>query len=289
MTPALDFSDLLRAGRRARGRSQLDLSLEAGISARHLSFLETGRSRPSRNMVLLLAAVLDVPLRERNRWLHAAGYAPAFRESALEGPELDQIQDRLAFVLERMNPYPTVLLDRHWNVLRQNEAALAVLPLFLAEPEAVAFPINLMRVLFQSSGARPFVQDWPDLAGAMIQRLHREATLAPGDEAVRRLLEDCLAEGEVPAAWRTPDPSRLLDPVVPVHLARGDVRLRLFTSITTLGTPFDVTLDDVRIETFFPVDDASDEVLRRLVTDATGPGAGLHPTENRNSALVRRG
>lgn len=259
------FGELLRYWRKARRVSQLDLSLDAGVSTRHLSFLETGRSHPSREMVLLLGEVLDVPLRDRNRLLEAAGFASHYRDGGADGAALASVRKSLRAVLGRLGPYPATLVDRHWNVLEQNEAAGAVLLHFLAEPAALELPLNGMRLLFRPEGARPFLLNWAEVASAMIQRLHREAAAAPNDDVTRALLDECLASAAIPRGWRLPDGDRSPDVVVPLALKRGDLELRLFTTLTTVGTPLDASLAELRLETFLPVDDGSDATLRRLV------------------------
>jgi len=248
----------MRYWRGARKWSQLDLAAEAEISSRHLSFLETGRAQPSRDMVLRLAEVLDVPLRERNPLLAAAGFAPMYRETDLGSPQLAAVRKSIEFLLERHNPYPAVLVDRHWNLRLQNRAATMALGMFA---DVVTPPINVMRELF--AGMRPFVANWDEIAPVMLQRVHREA-LANGDPGSRALLDAILAMDGIPAEWRVPDLDHEPPVIVPLCLRRGDLELKLFSTVTTLGTPLDITLQELRLETFFPADDATDQKLRAL-------------------------
>jgi transcriptional regulator with XRE-family HTH domain len=253
--PAHAFGSLLRHWRSSRKVSQLALALDAGVSQRHLSCVETGRAQPSREMVLLLAEALDVPLRERNALLRAAGYADVYAESQLDSPALQGARRAIAFVLERHEPHPAFLLDMHWNVLSANSAAGRLMPRFLVGPPRQ--PLNVMRMLFDG---REVVENFDEVAAAMIQRLHREALGTPEHSPARKLL----AELDVPRALATPDLSRPSPAIVPIVLARDGLRLSLFSLISTFGTPLDVTLNELRLETFFPADDATAETLRAL-------------------------
>ena len=252
------FGDLMRYWRGARKWSQLDLAAEAEISSRHLSFLETGRAQPSRDMVLRLAEVLDVPLRERNPLLAAAGFAPMYRETDLGSPALATVRKSIEFLLERHNPYPAVLVDRHWNLKLQNRGATIALGVFA---DVITPPINVMRAMFV--GMRPFITNWDEIAPVMIQRLHREA-LAAGDARSRALLDEILKMEGIPAEWRVADLDHETPVIVPLCVRRGDLELKLFSTVTTLGTPLDITLQELRLETFFPADEATDERLREL-------------------------
>lgn len=260
------FGGLLRRWRAARRMSQLVLATEAEISTRHLSFLETGRSQPSREMVLLLAGVLDVPLRERNELLAAAGYAPVYRETALGAPELGQVRRALHFMLAQQEPYPALVVDRHWNLLMQNQAASRMLGLFVdpAEAAQVPGPPNVVRMTFHPRGLRPYIVNWEAVAGPLIQQVHREALGGIADEGTRRLLDELLAYPGVPARWRTPDAGAQSAPVLPLTLRKGGVAAGFFTTIATLGTPQDVTLQELRVECFFPADEATEKLAGRL-------------------------
>jgi transcriptional regulator with XRE-family HTH domain len=266
------FADVLRHWRVARRMSQLTLATEAEISARHLSFLETGRAQPSREMVLLLAGVLDVPLRARNAMLAAAGYAPIYRETALGAPELIQVRRALGFMLAQQEPYPALVVDHHWNLLMQNEGAGRVFGLFL-DPEAIAQvpgPPNVVRMTFHPQGLRRYIVNWEALAGPLIQQIHREAVGGIPDEATRQLLEEVLSYPGVPARWGVPDAKAQSAPFLPLALSKGDLSLRFFTTIATLGTPQDITLQELRVECFFPADDVTEDIARRLARES-GP------------------
>jgi transcriptional regulator with XRE-family HTH domain len=246
--------------------SQLGLAVEAEISTRHLSFLETGRAQPSRDMLLLLSRVLEVPLRGRNELLTAAGYAPIYRETALGAPEMTQVRRALEFMLRQQEPYPAMVLDRYWNVLKTNGAMDRILGVLLG-PEAteVGGPPNAMRLSFHPKGLRPAVVNWEATAASLIQWLHRDL-LRTGDAETRQLLEELLAYPDVPRQWRTLDLDASTAPVLAVELSKGAARFGFFTTLASLGTPYDITLHELRIECFFPVDDATDDALRRLAT-----------------------
>lgn len=258
------FGSLLRYWRGARNMSQLAVATEAEVSTRHVSFIETGKSTPSRDMVLLLAEVLEVPLRDRNALLQAAGYAPQYRETSLGAPELQPIRRSIEFMLEHHNPYPAVLVDRHWNMQMQNHAAAALLPHFVADPSAFVPPINVMRMVFHPAGLRPFIVNWNELASSLVQRLHAEAVLTT-DEGLHALLDELLSAEGVPDNWRVPDYSADHPVIIPTHVRRDDLELRLFSAITTLGTPLDITLQELRIETFFAADEQTHETIHALV------------------------
>jgi len=244
--------------------SQLGLALEAEISTRHLSFLETGRTQPSREMVQLLARVLDVPLRGRNELLTAAGYAPIYHETTLDAPEMAQVRRALGFMLRQQEPCPAMVLDRHWNILLTNEAMGRVMGVFL-DPAAMAAlgPANAMRISYHPQGLRPYIVNWEATAAAFIQWLHRDL-LRTGDVETRRLLEELLSYPDVPRQWQTLDLDASTAPFLAIELEKGDARFSFFTLLASLGTPYDITLHELRIECFFAADNATDEALRRL-------------------------
>jgi len=244
--------------------SQLGLALEAEISTRHLSFLETGRTQPSREMVLLLARVLEVPLRGRNELLTAAGYAPVYRETGLDAPEMAQVKQALGFMLRQQEPFPAMVLDRHWNILLTNDAMGKVMGLFL-DPAATAAlgPANAMRLSYHPKALRPHIVNWESTAAAFIQWLHRDL-LRTGDAETRRLLDELLSYPDVPKQWQLLDLDASTAPFLAIELKKGDVRFSFFTVLASLGTPYDITLHELRVECFFAADAATDAAVRRL-------------------------
>lgn len=245
---------LIAYWRNQRRMSQLTLATEAEVSPRHLSFIESGRSNPSREMVLLLAGVLDVPLRERNRLLDAAGFSAAYRESRLDAPQLAAVARALDAILAQHRPFPAVVLDRTWNIVRGNDCADRFFAFLLAGQTPPA-PPNVLRLMFHPDGLRPFVTNWEEVAAGLIQRVHREAVGHSIDDDVRALVDEVLAYPGVPAAWRQPELALDLLPIIPVRFERDGKRFTYFSTVTTLGTPVDVTAQETRIECFFPVDD----------------------------------
>jgi transcriptional regulator with XRE-family HTH domain len=260
------FGRLLREWRARRGLSQLDLALEAGVSSRHLSFIETGRAQPSREMVLLLARALDVPLRDRNDLLTGAGYTAVYRETGLEAPALAQARRALDFILRQQEPYPALVLDRHWNVLKVNEGSARVQAHFLdATAVAALGPPNAMRLMFHPRAFRAHIVNWEATAASLIQWLHRDVVSGFGDAETRGLLEELLSYADVPRHWRTLDLDASTAPFLPIEFRKGALALRYFTTLTSLGTPHDITLQELRIESFFPADEATEDASRRLV------------------------
>ena len=259
------FGPLLRQWRARRRMSQLDLAAEAEISSRHLSFIETGRAGPSREMVGLLAQVLDVPLRDRNALLTAAGYAPIYRETRLEAPAMAQARRALDFILRQQEPYPALVLDRHWNVLDVNEGSGRVQQAFLdAAAVAELGPPNAMRLMFHPRAFRPYIVNWEATAASLIQWLHRDALSGFADTETRALLQELLSYPDVPRHWRTLDLEASTAPFLPIEFRKDELSLRYFTTLTSLGTPHDITLQELRIECFFPADEATEAASRRL-------------------------
>ncbi|MEZ4403824.1 MAG: helix-turn-helix transcriptional regulator [Kofleriaceae bacterium] len=252
---------LLRAWRGARGVSQESLAARAGVSTRHLSFIETGRSRPGRDVLLALAGALDVPLRDQNQLLLAAGLAPGFTSAALDGDELAMVRRALDHALGHHEPYPAVVCDRLWNLVRINRAATRMLAELASGPPAPEVGPNLVLALLHPAAWKPAIVNWDEVAGDVCERLHRDCAAAPTDRGLAELRARALAVPGVPARWRSPRLAAVA-PFATVHLRRGPIELRLFTMVTTLGTPLDVTAAELRIESYFPADDASDRVLR---------------------------
>ena len=237
--------------------SQLDLAVEAQVTPRHVSFVESGRARPSREMVLALAGALDVPLRERNQLLLAAGYAPLYRETGVEEPAMAQVRGALDQVLRHHEPFPAVVLDRHWDVLMANAAATAMFAWLLGR-ERSERPANVLRLMFDPDGLRPFVANWEQVAEALVQRAHREAIGGVPDPRTAALLRELLALPGVPDRWWTPDLTAAPLPVIPVEFRKGNLAVSYFSMVTTVGTPQDVTAEEIRLESFFPADQATE-------------------------------
>jgi transcriptional regulator with XRE-family HTH domain len=256
LAPASPAGELLRHWRRVRRLSQLALAAEARTTQRHVSFIESGRSQPSREMLLRLARILDVPIRERNQLLLAAGYAPLYRDSGLAGEQAAQVRAALERMLAAHEPYPAVVMDRHWDVLTTNSAAGAFFGWLLGDRE-IEQPPNVVRLIFDPDGLRPHIANWDAAAEAVLQRVHREAVGGVPDHETLALLERVLSYPGVPPDWRSPDFRSPPVPVVPVEFEKDGLRLSYFSAVTTLGTPQDALLQEIRLESMFPADEAT--------------------------------
>jgi hypothetical protein len=216
-------------------------------------------------MVLLLARVLEVPPRARNELLTAAGYAAMYRETGLDAPEMAQVRQALEFILRQQEPYPALVVDGRWNILASNEGARRLLDLFLdAEAIAAAGPPNAIRLTYHPRGLRPFIVNWAATAAALIQWLHRDVMRGMGEPETGRLLEELLSYPDVPRQWRALDLDAATAPFLAIELRRDDIDLKFFTTLASLGTPYDITLHELRIESFFPADATTEEAAKRL-------------------------
>lgn len=245
--------ELLREWRQRRRRSQLELATEAEVSARHLSFVETGRSRPSRELVLHLAEHLDVPLRERNTLLLAAGFAPVYRERSLDDAEMDPVRDALDRVLAGHEPYPAVIVDRRWDLVTANGAALQLFTAGVA-PHLLEQPINAYRLGLHPEGLAPRVRNMGEYSHHLLSRLQREVVLS-GDPGLADLLAEVRGYPDLthPSTVDV-DPARML--FLPMELTTADgVDLSFFSTVATFGTALDVTVAELSIEAFYPADD----------------------------------
>jgi transcriptional regulator with XRE-family HTH domain len=240
----------------------MEVAMHAGFSARHISFIETGRAQPSRDALLAIAESLDVPLRERNRLLRAGGFANVYRETQLDAADMAPVRNVLQFILDRHMPYGALALDRFSTCLMGNAAAGALLA-HLAHPSLLTPNANMLRVVFHPQGVRRYIVNWADAARVLLDRAERELSAAH-DEAASALLDELrsyAADLPRPAARRL----QSADLLAPVHVRTEAFELRLFSTIMTIGTPQDITLQELRIETFFPADDASEETWRALM------------------------
>lgn len=254
MTP--DLGTLLRHWRDVRGSSQLDLSLDTGISQRQISFIESGRSVPNRGTLMAIARALDVPLRDRNTLLLAAGYAPMFSEGAWDSMEMKSVTNALTRILRQHEPFPAVVMDRYWNVLMTNEAA----PLFFGcffDMATRKGPRNILHLMFDPEGMRPFVANWHDVARSLFERVYRESIGRVLDEKTKDMLAALLAYPDVNSEWKNPVAIGFM-PVIPLSFIRHGHVLNYFSMVTTVGTPQTVAAQELRIECLFPADDATE-------------------------------
>jgi transcriptional regulator with XRE-family HTH domain len=270
MAQVRPVGDLLRDWRHRRRISQLHLALEAEISPRHLSFLETGRSRPSREMILLLADHLQVPLRERNAMLNAAGYVAAFAERPLSDPALARARAAVELVLAGHEPYPAIAVDRHWTLVAANrvvEPLLAGIDASLLQP-----PVNVLRLSLHPLGLAPRIANLAEWRAHLLKRLRQQVD-ATGDAVLTVLLGELRSYPEPPGMPAEESGSRrdYAGIVVPFELRTPAGVLALFSTTTVFGTPVDITLSELAVESFFPADNATAAALR------AGAAAGARP------------
>ena len=265
------FPRMLREWRQKRRMSQLDLALSSSVSQRHVSFLESGRANPSRSMILQLSETLDVPLRERNAWLTAAGFAPLFRTRPLDDPQMAQVMNAVRMMLSAAEPFPAIALDRAWNVRMANkpfERLGAMLGDDIWARIGGDQP-NLMRLFFHPQGIRSLVTNWA-LVGPLIWRRARKEAVALDGAEMKAVLDDLAPYQDDEILWSAADAALL--PVLAFDMAVGDLRLSMFAVVATFGTAQDVTADELRIETLFPADAATEALFR-----GAAAGAGQRP------------
>jgi transcriptional regulator with XRE-family HTH domain len=243
--------------------SQLDLALEVGMSTRHLSCVETGKAQPSRDMVARLAAALEMPLRERNALLIAAGYAAKYTETDLATAQMAPVRRALEFILRQQEPFPALVTNRHWDIVMTNGALLRLLGQLRDSPP---LHMNIMRQIFDPNDLRPLVANWEEVAGDLIRHLHNQVMATPSDLKARALLDEVLGFPDVPTRWRTREPGATPLPLLTTSLHMNDRLLHFFSTFSTFGTSRDVTIDELRIECMFPADEATAEVCRRAAT-----------------------
>lgn len=272
MTKQTSFALKLRWWREHRGLSQLELSGRAGISQRHLSFLELGRASASRQMVLRLAEALDVPLRQYNTLLLAAGFAPAWRETEFGAPELAQVTRAVDYMLAQQEPFPAFAVNRRWELLKANAGAVRLVE-FLVGPLPPGVPVNLADALVAPDVLRPFLVNWVEVVRYFVRSVEADAA-ADGSDETAALLGRLLAYKGVRAAMKSPlaEPA---GPVLPMHFRKGETALALFTTIATLGTPQDITAQELRVESFFPMDHEAEKALRTWASKK-GPRRSAH-------------
>ncbi|HXS90628.1 MAG TPA: helix-turn-helix transcriptional regulator [Steroidobacteraceae bacterium] len=261
--PTAHVGGLLREWRTTRRLSQLELALEANVSPRHLSCVETGKAQPSRDMIARLADALGMPLRERNALLVAAGFAPRYRETELTSPEMAPIRRAIEFILQHQEPYPAVVMNRHWDILLMNDSIRRILERLRPGGPRHA---NMLRQIFDPQDIRGVLRNWEELAIDILRHMHNQVAMAPSDTKARALLDEILAYPDVPAQWRTRELGSTPQPLLNTVFGKDDLELRFFSTITTFGTPHDVTLDELRIECSFPADDATAEFCRKIMS-----------------------
>jgi transcriptional regulator with XRE-family HTH domain len=260
----------LREWRQRRRMSQLDLALEASISSKHLSFVETGRARPSRDMILHLSERLDIPLRDQNILLVSAGYAAVFPERPLDDPALAVAREAVEIVLTGHEPYPALAVDRHWQLVAANKAVMPLLG--GADPSLLEPPINVLRLSLHPDGVAPRIANLAEWRAHILARLRQQIDIS-ADAVLVALYEELSGYPAPSVDPRRPPPrheAEFGNVVVPLQLASEEGTLSFFSTTTVFGTPIDVTLAELAIEAFFPADAATADILRRLTPDARG-------------------
>ncbi len=270
------FGMLLKQWRDRRKFSQLDLALSSEVSQRHISFLESGRAKPSQEMVLQLATVLEIPLRQQNLLLSAAGFAPIHTETDLSAPEMAPVRKAIDLMLHQHEPYPAFAVDRYWNLLLTNQGATRLLDAFIA-PEQLHRrfyadgKINLLRVMFHPQGLRPFIVNWESIASHALQRLHREMLAERDSDLSTVLMNELMSYPDVERIWQIDRETVHHTLLLSTHFHRDDLELKFFSTIATLGTPYDITLQELRLECLFPADDSTAHNWQQLSeTDKSG-------------------
>lgn len=260
---ANSFPEVLRQWRQKRRLSQLELGLSSGVSQRHISFLESGRARPSREMILKISETLSVPLRDRNVWLMAAGFAPVFRARPLEDPDMGLVMSAVHKMLQNHEPFPAIAVDRAWNIRLANRPFEQMSAMLGAEmwTRIGGAERNLMRLFFHPQGIRPYVTNWSAIAPLLWCRAQREAD-ACGGEDMKQVLAELTPFQDADLLWAAGE--SVLLPVLPVQITRPEVSLSLFTVISTFGTAQDVTAEELRIESLFPADEATEQLFRAV-------------------------
>ncbi len=257
----MSFGELLRDWRTRRGYSQMRLAMDAEVSTRHLSCLERNKANPSREMVLVLGSALELPLRERNDLLAAAGFVAAYSESAYESEPMAPIRQAIDLILAAHDPFPAIVVDRSWRVRQVNGGAAQLFTRLLGHLPSPG--MNAMEALFDPAALRSTVVNLDEVGHAVIARLVEDARR---DQVVAELLERLESRGWLDAAWRRPGPAPTI--LVPLHFRGAGIEARLFTTLTTLGTPRDVSAQELRIESYHPMDESTATALRSLQDSA---------------------
>ena len=247
------FSESIKYWRNNRGLSQLELSLDANVSSKHISFLETGKSQPSKEMVIHLSQVLNIPLFERNRILEQSGFAKIYSNNDLEKVDMQPVYQAISLMLENHNPYPAVVFDWDWNLLMDNTSFQMINAHIKKINPQFSDNNNFMELLFDPNGYRPFIENWNEFAYVLLQRIYRERSLRPDQH--NRLLQNIFQFPDIPSDWQNNINDTNINPMLSVTLNIGDIRLKLFSTLATFGTPVDITMQEIVIEQYFPADE----------------------------------
>ncbi len=276
-SPANELGALLRHWRDLRGKSQFDLSLDTGGSQRHISFIESGRSVPSRQILMAIAKALDIPLRDRNALLLAAGYAPIYSEGAWNTQEMRSVTNVLERMLRQHEPFPAVVMDRYWNVLMTNESTPRFFNSF-TELAVRKSPRNMLHLMFDPERMRPFIANWESVAKSLFERVYRESIGRVIDEKTKELLTALSAYPEVKTEWKTPKVLSATPtlPIIPIGFIKDDMVLNYFSMVTTIGTPQTVATQELRVECMYPVDEETEMQHIKILGSVPATESGKH-------------
>ena len=245
--------------------------MAADISTRHLSYIETGKAQPSREVLARLADALNMPLRERNTLLVASGYAPIYPETTLDTPELAQMRRAVGLILAKQEPYPAFVINRHWDILQTNEAMLRIDRLTMGR---LSRHSNILHQVFDPEDFRPVIANWHEVAENFLRHLHHEIAARPSHQRARQLLDEVLRYPDVPVDWQSRDVAKSPSPIQTMRFRSPRGELSFFETITTFAMPQDVTLEEMRIECAFPADDHTARVCADL---AASPASNTFP------------
>ena len=256
------FGELIKGWRKSRGLSQMDLGFDANISSKHISFLETGRSQPSREMIIKLSNSLDIPLSERNVLLSAAGFSEAYSRMDIHQPEMKAVCDALSVMLTNHEPYPAVVFDWNWNIVMANGAQQKMTHTLKSLQPDFPDTCNILEMLFDPNGYRPFIENWEQVVCVVLQRLHKEKIMFQDRHS--DLLERLMQYPGVPDSWQSLDTAVTSQPMIDVTVKIGDLRLKLFSTLASFGTAIDITMQELTIEQYFPADEVTKQYFESL-------------------------
>lgn len=268
-TTTSDFGRMLKSWRERRKFSQLSLSLEAGVSQRHVSFMESGRAQPSREMILHLSEALDIPWRDRNRLFHAAGFAPAYTQRNLDDEDMDAVRAVLQKMLQHHEPWPALVMNHHWDILMHNDAAGRFMGL-LGEPEALWQAVdptgnhNAMRLVFHEAGMQPKISNWKEVATFLLCRMEKEVSADPNYEPLAELYDELCRYPNLPSDWRNQLWESTPPPVLTMQLEHNGMHVNTYSVLSSFGTALDITAASLHVETFFPADEQSTQFFEML-------------------------
>lgn len=264
------FGSILKELRQQNRLSQMDLALNAEVSTRHISFMENGRSKPSREMVLHLSNVMDVPSRDANLLLTSAGYSQEFTQHDLSDESMKDVRDALSYMLDAHTPYPAIVIDSHWNLLMANQAQMALTHYFIQHGANFPETSNLMELFFHPKGYRAFVTNWEYAGIFLLRRLYHEHLASAHCDQENTLLNKILAMPDIPVDWKTRTMDFGTAPMIKVNFSINNKNFSLFSTISSFGTAIDVTLQDIRLEHYLPGDKATRQFLEGLSTTYLG-------------------